>query len=214
MPTILITGFVPFDGDTINASAEAIRLLGSYRENGVRLATAVLPVSVARLEPALREVLAERCPDAVIAVGQANTRVDISVERIAINVDDFRIPDNDGAHPVDTPVVADGPAAYFSTLPIKAITQRLRAAGVPARVSQTAGTFLCNHTFYLLCHLAATRYPGMRAGFIHVPPLPQQAARNPGQSSMALTTIGAALNIAIETVRDVSADLRISEGQL
>ena len=129
-------------------------------------------------------------------------------------IDDFRVPDNDGAQPVDVPVVRGGPAAYFSTLPIKAITQRLRAAGVPAQVSQTAGTFLCNHTFYLLCHLAAIRHPAMRAGLLHVPPLPQQAACNPGQSSMALETIVAGLKIAIETVRDISTDLRVSEGQI
>jgi pyroglutamyl-peptidase len=214
MQTILITGFEPFNGDTINPSLEVARLLSSHRAEGVRLATAVLPVSIARIESALREAVSEHHPDAVIAVGQASTRVDISIERVAINIDDFRIPDNDGAQPVDMPVIPGGPAAYFSTLPIKAITQRLRAAGVPAQVSQSAGTFLCNHTFYLLCHLAATRYPAMRAGFIHVPPLPQQAAPNLGQSSMALETIVAGLKIAIETVRDVSADLHLSEGQI
>jgi pyroglutamyl-peptidase len=115
---------------------------------------------------------------------------------------------------VDEPVVPGGPAAYFATLPIKAMVRRMRAAGVPAHVSQTAGTFMCNHVFYAACHLAATAYPAMRAGFIHVPALPEQAARNPGQPSMALDTIVGGLRVAVETVRDVGADLRVSEGRI
>jgi pyroglutamyl-peptidase len=211
---ILVTGFEPFGGDVVNPSLEAIRVLASHRAAGVRLAVAPLPVSARKIMGALRDVLAEHRPDAVIAVGQAGGRAEMSVERIAINVDDFRIPDNEGAQPVDEPVVRDGPAAYFSTLPIKAMVQRMRAAGVPAHVSQTAGTFLCNHVFYAVCHLAATEFTGMRGGFIHVPALPEQAARNPGQSSMALDTIVAGLKVAVEAVRDLSADVKVSEGQI
>ncbi len=210
---ILVTGFEPFGGDTVNPSLEAIRALASHRAEGVRLAVAPLPVSARRIMRALGDVLAEHRPDAMIAVGQAGGRAELSVERVAINVDDFRIPDNEGDQPIDLPVVAGGPAAYFSTLPIKAMVQRMRAAGAPAQVSQTAGTFLCNHVFYALCHLAATAFPGMRGGFIHVPGLPEQAARNPGQASMALDTIVAGLKAAIEAVRDVGADIRVSEGQ-
>jgi pyroglutamyl-peptidase len=213
MMKILVTGFEPFAGDSVNPSLEAIRVLASFRPAGVKLAVAPLPVSAGRIMGALADVLAEHRPDAVIAVGLAAGRAEMSVERVAINVDDFRIPDNDGAQPVDAPIVADGPAAYFSTLPIKAIVSRMRAAGVPAHVSQTAGTYLCNHVFYAAAHLAATRHPGMRAGFVHVPALPEQAARNPGQPSMALETIVGGLKVAIETVRDVTADLRVSEGQ-
>ncbi len=211
---MLITGFEPFGGDAVNPSMEAIRLLASHRVDGVRLAVAPLPVSARRIEPALREALKAHRPDVVISVGQAGGRSELSVERVAINVDDFRIPDNDGDQPVDGPVVPGGPAAYFSTLPIKAMVRRMRDAGVPAQVSQTAGTFLCNHVFYLVRHLAETAFPGMRAGFIHVPALPEQAARNPGQCSMALETIVAGLTAAIETVNAVETDLRVSEGQI
>ncbi len=213
MRKILVTGFEPFGGDSVNPSLEAIRALASHRADGVRIAVAPLPVAARRIMGALRDVVAEHRPDVVIAVGQAGGRAEMSVERIAINVDDFRIPDNEGARLVDVPVAADGPDAYFSTLPIKAMVQNMRAAGVPAHVSQTAGTFLCNHVFYALRHLAATEYPDMRAGFIHVPSLPEQAARHPGQASMALDTIVAGLKIAIATVRDVEADVRVSEGQ-
>ena len=213
MQTVLITGFEPFDGDIVNPSMEAIRVLASHRPEGVRLAVAPLPVSARRIEAALREALEAHRPDVVIAVGQAGGRAEMSVERVAINVDDFRIPDNAGDQPVDEAVVASGPAAYFSTLPIKAMVRRMREVGVPANVSQTAGTFLCNHVFYLVRHFAETEFRGMRAGFIHVPALPEQAARNPGQSSMALETIVTGLKVAIETVRDVAADLRVSEGQ-
>jgi len=208
MQKILVTGFEPFDGDSINPSLEAIRLLASHRTAGVQIVVAPLPVSAEHITATLRHVLHEHRPDAVIGVGQAGGRTEVSVERIAINIDDFRIPDNDGAQPVDEPVVPGGPAAYFSTLPIKAIAQRMRDTGVPAQVSQTAGTFLCNHVFYLVCHLAATEFPGMRAGFIHVPALPEQAARNPGMCSMALETIVAGLKVAIETVRDVTVAAR------
>lgn len=213
MQTILITGFEPFAGDTLNPSLEAIRLLASLRVEGVKLAVAPLPVSARRIEAALREALEAHRPDVVIAVGQAGGRSELSVERVAINVDDFRIPDNDGYQPVDGPVVPGGPAAYFSTLPLKAMVHRMREAGVPAQVSQTAGTFLCNHVFYLARHLAETAFPGMRAGFIHVPALPEQAARSPGQCSMALETIVAGLKAAVETVRTLQTDLRVSEGQ-
>ncbi len=213
MHKILLTGFEPFDGDTINPSLEAIRLLASFRPEGVRIVVAPLPVSARHIQGVLREILNEHRPDVVIAVGQAGGRAEMSVERIAINVDDFRIPDNEGEQPVDDPVVAGGPTAYFSTLPIKAMVRRMREAGVPAQVSQTAGTFLCNHVFYLLRHLAETEFPGMRAGFIHVPLLPEQAARGSAQCSMSLDTIVTGLKVAIETARDVTSDIRVSEGQ-
>jgi pyroglutamyl-peptidase len=124
----------------------------------------------------------------------------------------MRIPDNAGVQLVDEPVVPGGPAAYFASVPIKAIAARLREGGVPAHVSQTAGTFICNAVLYGACHLAATEFPGIRAGFLHVPYLPEQAARNPGAPSMALETIVRAVRIAVETVRDTASDLRVAEG--
>jgi len=134
---------------------------------------------------------------------------------VAINVDDGRIGDNAGHQPIDQPVVAGAPAAYFSTLPIKAMVRDLRAAGIPAAVSNSAGTFVCNHLFFGLMHRAATRpVPGMRAGFIHVPYLPEQAARLPGQPSMALATLVAGLRVAVATALAVRQDIRETDGRL
>jgi len=132
---------------------------------------------------------------------------------VAINVDDAPIPDNLQRQLVDQPVIPDGPAAYFSTLPIKAIVHELRAAGLPASVSQTAGTFVCNHVFYGLMHIAATRqkaggFAPMRGGFIHIPYLPQQAARHPGAPSMALRDVVEGLQIAVKTALAVDLDVR------
>jgi pyroglutamyl-peptidase len=180
----------------------------------VVLRTEILPVSFARTGRALRAAVARHRPDVVIATGQAGGRPDITVERVGINVNDFRIADNDGEQPVDVPVVEAGPAAYFATLPVKAVVASLRAAGVPASLSNTAGTHLCNHTLYLLGHLAATEYPDMRVGFLHLPWLPEQIARNAGQPSMATATVVAALRTAIATIASTAADLRVAEGAL
>jgi pyroglutamyl-peptidase len=159
----------------------------------------------------LKDAIDELGPVLVIAVGQAGGRSDISVERVAINVDDAPIPDNQKRQLVDQPIVADGPAAYFSTLPIKAIVRALRAAELPASVSQTAGTFVCNHVFYGLMHQTAGR--ALRAGFIHIPYLPGQAAAHPGAPSMALADMVAALRIAIEVALVAQEDAREAGGQ-
>ena len=142
----------------------------------------------------------------VIATGQAGGRAEVSVERIGINVTDFRVPDNDGAQPGDGPVLAGGPAAYFATIPVQAVAAALQQAGVPASVSNSAGTHLCNHTLYLLGHLAATGYPAMRGGLLHLPYLPEQVARHPGQPSMALAMQVAALRAAIGAIRTVGTE--------
>jgi len=148
-------------------------------------------------------------------VGQAGGRTELSIERVAINVDDARIADNAGAQPIDLTIAADGPAAYFATLPIKAIVRDLRAAGVPAMVSQTAGTFVCNHVFYgLMDGIARHGLTGTRGGFIHIPYLPEQAARHPGAPSLALDTLIAGLRVAVQTTLTTDADIREQGGQL
>ncbi len=211
---ILLTGFEPFGGEAVNASLEAVRALAGWSPARVALGIAVLPVSAARLGGAVRAAIAEHRADAVLLAGQAASRAEMSVERVAINVIDARIPDNDGAQPIDASVVAGGPAAYFASAPIKAIAAAGRAGGIPASVSNTAGTFLCNAALYFACHLGATEFPGLRAGFIHVPRLPEQAARLPGAPSMALATIVAGLRIAVETLRDTPCDLAVGEGRI
>jgi pyroglutamyl-peptidase len=209
---VLVTGFEPFGGEPVNPSMQAALALAAEPPPDIVLSTEILPVSQVRTPQALRAAVARHRPDVVIATGEASGRAEVSVERVGINVNDFRIPDNDGAQPVDVPVIAGGPAAYFATIPIKAVTAALRAAGVPVHVSNTAGTHLCNHTLYLLGHLAATEYPGMRVGFLHLPGLPEQAARHPGQPSMATATMVTALKAAIAAIVAGGADLRATEG--
>ena len=135
----------------------------------------------------------------------------ITVERVAINVDDARIADNQGQQPVDVPIVADGPAAWFSTLPIKAMVMAMRNAGIPASVSQTAGTFVCNHVMYGLLHKLRDA-PAVKGGFIHIPYLPQQAAQHPGAPSMAAETVRRALEVAIATSLQVESDIAVTGG--
>ena len=205
--TVLLTGFDPFGGATINPSWEAARALDGWSGPGFTVRARVLPCEFGRANDVLRDAVAEVRPDVVIAVGQAGGRSEISLERVAINMDDASIRDNAGAQPVDTPIVDDGPAAYFSTLPVKAIVKALRLRGFPASVSQTAGTYVCNHVFYGLMH-HATGQP-LKAGFIHVPFLPEQAADRPERPpSMALRDIVDALRIAVEVAVVMETDTR------
>ncbi|HEX2890757.1 pyroglutamyl-peptidase I [Vineibacter terrae] len=215
MKRVLVTGFEPFDGESINPAWEVARRLDGWRSGSHAVVARRLPCAFGAVRDVLDHELTALAPEIAICVGQAGGRVDVSLERIAINVDDARIADNDGAQPIDRPVVAGAPAAYFTTLPVKAILQRLRRAGLPAQVSNTAGTFVCNHTFYMLRHLAETTHRGVhRTGFIHIPYLPEQAARHPGSPSLALDTLIAALRIAIETSVEVSDDIQLAAGAL
>jgi pyroglutamyl-peptidase len=165
---ILLTGFEPFGGDDTNPSWRIAQALHGQRIEGVRVESICLPTVFGAANTALRAAVSHHRPQLVLCLGLAANRGEISVERVAINVDDARIPDNAGASPIDEPVIAAAPAAYFSTLPIKAIVAVLHEAGLPAAVSQTAGTFVCNHVFFGLMHLLRRR-PGLRGGFVHVP---------------------------------------------
>ena len=206
MKTVLLTGFEPFNKEPINPAWEAVRALDGWSEEGFRVAARQLPCVFGDANAAMRSLVDELQPALVIAVGQAGGRVDLSVERVAINVDDAPIKDNADQQLVDEPIVVGGPAAYFSTLPIKAIVAALRAAGLPASVSQTAGTFVCNHVFYGLMHTLAGRHD-VKAGFIHIPYLPEQAARHPGAASMSLPQLVQGLQIAIRTATATTGDI-------
>ena len=214
MPTVLITGIEPFDGETLNPSWEAVRRLDGTQVAGATLVARQLPCVIGKVVGVLRQAIAETRPDVVICLGQAGGRSDISVERVAINVVDARIPDNEGRQPIDEPVVEGGPAAYFSTLPIKAIVRDLRAAGVPASVSSTAGTYNCNTIFYGLAHYIATEQPALRGGFVHVPYLPEMAARHPGQPGLALDTLIEGVKVMVATTLAVTADIKAGGGAL
>lgn len=212
MLRVLLTGFEPFGGEGVNPSEQAVRALAAAPLPGLSLATSVLPVSYAAVMPALRAALAAHDPQVVLATGQAGGRPHLSVERVAVNLDDARSADNDGAHRIDSQVVPGGPAAYFATVPVKAMAVAIRDAGVPAEVSQSAGTFLCNHVFYQCCHIAAQERPGLRAGFLHLPLLPEQAMARRGEASMALATILGGLRAALAVLRDAPADPGTAEG--
>ncbi|GKT25795.1 pyroglutamyl-peptidase I [Acidovorax sp. SUPP3334] len=218
---VLVTGFEPFERDTVNPSWEVARALDGWQHGGATVQAERLPCVFGKAAQALDEALARWQPALVICLGLAGGRTEVSIERVAINLDDARIADNAGQQPVDTAVVPGAPAAYFSTLPIKAIVRDLRAEGLPAAVSNTAGTFVCNHLFYALMHRlaqqaggAAARQPPARGGFIHVPYLPEQAARVPGAPSVALDTQVQALRAVIRTALAVHQDVRETAGQL
>jgi pyroglutamyl-peptidase len=185
---VLLTAFEPFGGESLNASREAVARIPA-RVAGLDVVTATLPTSFARSLPALEQAIAKVEPAIVLCVGQTRFRSMLSVERVAINLQDARIPDNDGAQPFDRPVVAGGPAAYFARLPVKDIAAAMVAAGLRAEVSNSAGTFVCNHVFYGLLHFAATRMPELHGGVLHVPRMPVQTAGEPDAPSMPLDEI-------------------------
>ena len=200
----LVTGFEPFGGDAINASLEAVRRLPS-RIGGLDIATAELPTSYRRALAPLEAAIATAAPRIVLCVGQAGDRATLCVERVAVNIQDARIPDNDGELPVDMPVIPGGSAAYLSTLPVRAAVAALHAAELPAEISMSAGTFVCNHVFYGLMHFAALHGQPFRGGFLHVPRLPQQADAAAG---MAVEDIVRAIGVVIETAAASAQALR------
>lgn len=208
-PTVLLTGFDPFGGDQVNPSWEIARALHRRQVAGHRVQAAQLPTRFGASVRQLHALLAEHRPALVVCLGLAAGRAALSLERIAINVDDARIADNAGAQPIDTPVVAGAPAAYFSTLPIKAMRQALLAAGVPAEVSQTAGTFVCNHVFYALMHALATRraLARTRGGFIHVPLLADD-----GATGLPLELMVEGLRIGLRTALTTAQDVALGGG--
>lgn len=209
--TVLLTGFDAFGGERINPSWLSVQALHGRRIAGHRVVTAQLPTVFDESLHVLRGLLKQYRPALVICVGQAGGRSALSLERVAINVNDARIADNAAAQPVDTPVIPDGPAAYFTTLPIKAMLLTLRQAGVTAEVSQTAGTFVCNHVFYGLMHLLATQrgFKRTRGGFIHVPYLPEQ-----GAPSMALEDMVRGLRLALRCALVTQHDIARGAGAI
>jgi len=197
---LLVTGFEPFGGSAVNPSAQIVSALATTTITGIELVSVLLPVDRARAPAALVVALADNLPDVVLCLGQANGRVGLSVERVAINLLDFSIADNAGGLVADEPVVPGAPAAYFVTLPVKLMVNAVREVGVPCESSLSAGTFICNQVLFCALHYAATRMPALRAGFIHVPALPQQVAERSGAASMSLETMLVGVRAAIDTL--------------
>jgi pyroglutamyl-peptidase len=193
---VLITGFDPFGGESVNPAWEAVQRLPDTI-GGAEVVTLEVPTVFDESLRVLETALADVRPDLAIGVGQAGGRTGFAVERVAINVNDARLDDNAGNRPVDTPVVAGGPAAYFATLPIKRMVAAIHEADLPASVSNSAGTFVCNHLMYGILHLLARDHPGARGGFIHVPYLPAQVVDKRGKPSMALDDVVRGLKAAV-----------------
>jgi pyroglutamyl-peptidase len=210
MRTVLLTGFEPFAGDAVNPSGDAVRAIGARWTGPERLVTDILPVTFDGATARLAALLEEHRPDVVIAAGLAGGRAAVTPERIAVNLADAPIPDNTGFRPQDAPVVDGGPAAYFATLPVKAISAALVARGIPSTVSHTAGTFVCNAVMYAALH-ATDRTP-VHAGFVH---LPWADGTGPREApSLPLAQLVDALELAIKVTLGANSDLGIAGGEI
>ena len=217
MMKILVTGFDPFGGEKINPALETIKRLPDtiFSAQIIKLE---IPTVVGKSLAKITEAVEKENPDVVLSIGQAGGRSEITVERIGINIDDCRIPDNEGNQPIDEPVVKGGPAAYFVTVPIKAIVENIKAHNIPASISNTAGTFICNHVCYGVAHLAAQKTAAgkpMKSGFIHIPFLPEQVIGKPALTpSMSLETIVSGITHALEAIVKHGSDIKVSGGKI
>ncbi len=213
MKTILLTGFEPFGGEATNPSWEAVAPLQGEAIAGHSIETARLPTAFGHSRASLLRAIARHAPALVLCVGQAGGRASISLERVAVNLIDARIPDNRGRQPVDRPVLRGGPEAYLTRLPLKAMRARLLAAGIPCELSLSAGSFVCNEIAYALAHHIATRAPHLRGGFVHIPYAPAQAARHPGAPGMAVDLVTAGLRLLAESALTTRRELRVAGGR-
>ncbi len=193
MTTILLTGFEPFGNATSNPSSEIVKQI-----SGDNIVTAILPVAYTKSADRLLSLIEEHQPDVVICLGQAEGRTAITPERVAINLDDARLADNEGVLRNDVKILDDGPDAYFSTLPINELVAAIKARGIPAAVSLSAGAFLCNHVFYVAQN--KLRGSDVRSGFVHVPLMDSQAAEFPGLPTMPLDQMVTAVRAMLEVV--------------
>lgn len=209
---VLLTGFEPFGGETVNPSQCIVEALDGKRIDGHRIIGRVLPVAFAPCEQLVPKWINELNPVLVIGLGQAGGRPELSLERIAVNLIDARICDNDGNQPIDAPVLAGAAAGLFSSLPLKRILLALRNAGIPAAISHSAGTYVCNQVFFLAASQLASSGDHSRGGFIHVPWLPEQAANYPGQASMSLHTMIEGVRLAIRISLANNTDVKLATG--
>lgn len=210
---VLLTGFEPFGEDSLNPSQALLNAKEQLHVTGVEVIGCVLPVVRYQAAEVAINAIKTHQPDLVLMFGQASGRAAITPERVAINLDDYRIADNAGHQPIDEAIIANGPAAYFTTLPVKAMVEDLQQAGIAAEVSYSAGTFVCNHLFYAVQHYLAQK--DIRSGFIHVPPLPEQVpATNPSLPSLGLEPLIAAVRVMIQTCYHSKQDRQIIGGNV
>lgn len=209
---LLLTAFDPFGGEKVNPALEAVKRVSCAKED-IEIVKLEVPTVFGLSVNTVLEAMRIHCPDAVLCVGQAGGRAEVTPERVAINVDDARIPDNNGNQPVDRVIREDGQPAYFATLPVKAMVAAIRAAGIPAALSNTAGTFVCNHLMYGVLYHIAREFPGMRGGFVHVPFIPEQTKGRENLPSLPLEDIVRALEAAIAAIAENGVDVRTAEGK-
>jgi pyroglutamyl-peptidase len=210
---VLVTGFTPFGGEPVNPSWQVVESLPATIA-GARIEKCLVPTEFRRAIATVAEAIEAHTPGLVVCLGQAGGRFRMTVERIGINVDDAAIADNAGAQPVDEPVAQPGPAAYFATVPVKAMVAAMREAGVPAEVSNSAGTFVCNHLLYGVLHYIASQGLATRAGFIHVPYAEEQVLDKPGKPAMAIATMVRGVEAAIAAALSNETDLKQGGGAL
>lgn len=212
---ILVTGFDPFGGEATNPAWETVRHLPD-EVAGAEIIKVQIPTVFGRSAEVVHAAILEHDPDVIVNVGQAGGRYSVNPERVAINVDDGRIPDNDGYQPIDVRIKEDGPPAYFSSLPIKAMATAMKEAGIPAAVSNTAGTYVCNHIMYQVLYMVDHEFPGKRAGFVHVPYLPAQVLDKPNEPSLGLDELVTALTAGLAAIVEFTGkpDLQTVGGAL
>lgn len=196
---ILVTGFDPFGGEKINPALESVKLLPETID-GAEVRWVEIPTVFHKSAKVLEEAMIDFQPDVVLCIGQAGGRTGLTPERVAINEDDARIPDNEGNQPIDVPIRKDGPSAYFTSLPIKAMVEAIHKAGLPASVSNSAGTFVCNHLMYQVLYLVDKKFPSVKAGFMHIPFMMEQVVDKPNMAAMSLQDISRGIAAAITAI--------------
>ena len=210
---VLVTGFEPFGGEKVNPALEAIKGLPS-EIHGAEVSWLEVPTVFQKSAQVLEEEMSCYQPDFVLCIGQAGGRSSLTPERVAINQDDARIPDNDGNQPIDLPIRPDGAPAYFSSLPIKAMVQAIKKEGLPASVSNTAGTFVCNHLMYQALYLVEKKFPHVKAGFMHIPYMMEQVVNRPTTPAMSLVDIRRGIEAAIGAIIEHGdQDLKLVGGE-
>ena len=209
---VLVTGFDPFGGESINPAWEAVKVIKDEIA-GAEIIKMQIPTVVGKSIAKIHDKMIEINPDIVIAVGQAGGRFGVTPERVAINVTDARIPDNEGNQPIDEVIFADGDSAYFSNLPVKAMVQAIKDAGYPSVLSNTAGTYICNHVMYGILYYIQKEFPNARGGFIHVPYAASQVVNKPNTASMAIADITASLEAAIKAAVENAIDIKAIGGE-
>lgn len=211
---ILVTAFDPFGGESINPALEAVKLMKD-KIDGAEIVKLEIPTVFRKSIDKVAEAIVKENPDVVLSIGQAGGRFEVTPERVAINVDDARIPDNEGNQPIDVPIYEDGAPAYFTTLPVKAMVEAIRSAGLPSSLSNSAGTFVCNHIMYGVLYQIEKMGKNIRAGFIHVPFIPEQVARRPAPAPcMSMVDIAKALEAAVSAIVKHDKDIVAVGGKI